>query len=46
MNHHVCWITDYFAEECWERACVHSPNLIHPCLVRNERTDQEDSDVS
>lgn len=46
MSAAVCWITDYYAEECRERACVHSPLLTHPCLVRAEHTDKEDSDAS
>lgn len=34
--HGICWITDYFAAECHERACIHSPNPLHPCVIRDE----------
>lgn len=46
MSNHICWITDYVAEECWERACIHSPSPAHPCLVRDERNDKEEADAA
>jgi hypothetical protein len=42
-SHHLCWITDYFAAECRERACTHSPNPPHPCLPAGE--EQPDGQV-
>lgn len=32
MTNHICWITDYVADECQQRACTHSPSLFHPCI--------------
>lgn len=45
--HALCWITDYFAAECRQRACTHSPNPPHPCLPEgDDRTDEEVPDVA
>lgn len=45
--HAVCWITDFFAAECRERACTHSPNPPHPCVPRGaEPADEEVRDVA
>lgn len=32
----VCWITDYYIEECKLRACIHSSKPLHPCTFHDE----------
>lgn len=42
MNATVCWLTDYYVEECKRRACIHSSKPLHLCTS----DDEEDSDGS
>ena len=45
MDHTVCWMTDYFAAECWQRACIGSPSPLLPCAGREEAQEKETGDV-
>lgn len=45
MRHAVCWMTDYFAAECWLRACIDSTSPLLPCRARKEAGEEETTDV-
>jgi hypothetical protein len=42
MSAAVCWITDYYLKECKLRACVHSPDPLHPCTFNDEDNNEND----
>lgn len=46
MKDFLCWMTDYFAPECWQRACVDSDDPTLPCRMRQDYIDKETAGVS